>query len=77
VGETLRFARSLYDPKSVAEAAKAYADLARIDVTEQGDDTCVTFADADADVAHVLADEFCNHVLLDTVARRQAAGARS
>ena len=62
----LSFSRSLYTPEAVRDAVAAYQELARFEVLEGGDDVQVRVSDPDPEVNDLL-DEFCNHVLFETV----------
>ncbi len=70
MAETLVFARSLYAPEAVNEAAKAFEHLARLEVNAREDDIELSISDPDPDVADVLLDEIANHVLALTVRGR-------
>jgi hypothetical protein len=74
--QTVSFARDLYSAEAVAEAVQAYAGLARFEVLQGGADVVVEIREPDPDVADVLVDEFCNHVLNQTVARRRKEPAK-
>lgn len=67
--ETLEFSRSLYSPDAVQSAARAYSELAKIEVEVGDDDLRVQISEPDADLADTLADEFANHVLHETIVR--------
>ncbi len=69
--ETLLFARSLYSETAVAEAAKAFEHLAKIQVTDQGEHIELVVDEPDPDVADVLLDELGNFALALTVRARQ------
>jgi hypothetical protein len=71
MAERIVFSRSLYAPEAVEAAAKAFGELAKIDVSI-GEDIEVSLSDPDPDLADVLADELANHALALTV--RQARG---
>jgi hypothetical protein len=62
----LSFSRSLYTPAAVRHAVAAYQELAQFDVVEGADDVHVKVTDPDPEVGDLL-DEFCNHVLFETV----------
>lgn len=66
------FSRSLYPPEAVREAVAAYQELAKFDVVDGGDDMLVKISDPDPEVTDLL-DEFCNHVLFETVKQFRAA----
>lgn len=70
----VRFSRSLYGPEAVERAVEAYRDLARFEVGKTGDDLEVTITDVAEGVEAYLVDEFCNHVLMETIVQRGAAG---
>jgi hypothetical protein len=76
VAESISFARSLYLPEAVQAAAAAYADLARIDVSDTGNDLIVTISDPDPSVAPEIGGAFANHALHETILRRGAAVGR-
>lgn len=67
--ERVLFARSLYVPEAVEAAARAFADLAKLEVIARDDSIELTVSDADPDVADVLLDELSNYVLAETIAR--------
>jgi len=67
----LAFSRDLYAAEAVDEAVRAYAGLARFAVSQGGADVLVEVSEPDPEVADVLLDEFCNHVLNETVRLRQ------
>jgi hypothetical protein len=67
----LAFSRSLYTPEAVRDAVAAYQELARFEVLEGGDDVQVRVSDPDPEVNDLL-DEFCNHVLFETVKQFRA-----
>jgi len=67
--QSLRFHRSLYAPEAVDEAVRAFADLAKLTVLHNPNDTLVVIDEPSADVAGVLADELANFALAETVAR--------
>jgi hypothetical protein len=68
----LSFSRSLYTPEAVREAVVAYQELARFELLEGGDYMRVVVSDPDPEVNDLL-DEFCNHVLFETVKQFRAA----
>ena len=63
------FSRALYLPEAVRAAAQAYGELATFAVDVSDDDVTVDISEPDPEVASVLVDEFCNHVLHETVVR--------
>ncbi len=67
MAERIVFARSLYAPEAVAAAAQAYAELCTIELSVGTDAIEVTLSDPDESLADVLVDEFCNHVLYETI----------
>lgn len=71
MSEPVAFSRSLYEPDAIRAAIDAFADLARFELDDQGEDIVVRIAEADSEIAH-LADEFANYALVETVTRRAA-----
>lgn len=69
MAERVIFSRSLYQAEAVQAAVEAYQELATFDVKVRDDDVAVEIFDPDPDVANVLVDEFCNHVLHETIVR--------
>jgi hypothetical protein len=67
----LSFSRSLYTPEAVRAAVTAYQELAEFDVVDRGDDFLVNISNPDPEVSDLL-DEFCNHVLFETVKQFRA-----
>lgn len=67
--------RSLYDAGAVEAVASLYAGVARVTVLPAEHELTVRFEQVDPDVADVLVDHFCNHVLAETVVRRNQAEA--
>jgi hypothetical protein len=67
----LSFSRSLYTPAAVRQAVAAYQELAKFDVVDGGDELLVKISDPDPEVFDLL-DEFCNHVLFETVTEFRA-----
>jgi hypothetical protein len=47
----------------------AYGELATFAVDVRDDDVAVDISEPDPEVASVLVDEFCNHVLHETIVR--------
>lgn len=70
MAEVIRFARSLYAREAIERTAAEFAELARIQVTEDNDSIDLVLEDPDPELAEVLADEIANHALFLTV--RQA-----
>jgi hypothetical protein len=68
----LSFSRSLYTPEAVRDAVAAYQELARFELLEGGDEMRVMVSEPDPEVSDLL-DEFCNHVLFETVKHFRAA----
>lgn len=67
----LSFSRSLYVPAAVRDAVAAYQELAKFDVVEGADELIVKVSEPDPEVDDLL-DEFCNHVLFETVKQFRA-----
>lgn len=65
--------RSLYDAGAIRDLVPQYRGVAAIEVDEAEHELRVRFSAIDADVADVLVDHFCNHVLVETVVRRNQA----
>jgi hypothetical protein len=72
MAEQLVLSRSLYLPEAVEAAVQAYAELATFEVDLEGADIAIAISDIDPDVEDVLVDEFCNHVLGETISRTRA-----
>ncbi len=68
MAEQLLFARSLYAKEAVEQAAKDFAELAKIDVKVRDDEIELSITEPDPDVAPVIVDEIANHALFLTVA---------
>lgn len=67
-----RFDKTLYERSALDEATKTYADFATIEVEAGEDAWTVTFDGVDKDVEpEVLASEFANFVLAETVQRKR------
>jgi len=67
------FARSLYAEASVKDAVEAFADFAKIELTEAEDGWTLTLRDVDEDFTpEVLASELANYVLASTIDRRRS-----
>jgi len=73
VSQEVTFSRSLYLPSAIESAIEAYADLARFETGDAGDDVRVTITDVADGVESYLVDEFCNHVLMETIVQRGSA----
>ncbi|MBW2525590.1 MAG: hypothetical protein JRI23_15510 [Deltaproteobacteria bacterium] len=69
MAERVSFSRALYLPEAVTAAAEAYEALGTFEVEVGDDEVAVVITDPDPDVAPVLVDEFCNHVLHETIVR--------
>lgn len=63
------FSRDLYLADAVEAAVEAYEKLATFDVKVSDSEIEVGIREPDPDVVDVLVDEFCNHVLHETVVR--------
>ena len=63
------FSRALYLPDAVRAAVAAYVGLATFQVEVLDDDVTVDISEPDAAVAAIVVDEFCNHVLHETIVR--------
>jgi hypothetical protein len=72
---TITFARSLYEPEAVDAAVAAFGELATFEIKLEDHAVIVEIRDPDPDVADVLADELCNHVLSHTITARRAMSA--
>jgi hypothetical protein len=68
----LCFSRSLYTPEAVQGAVVAYHELAKFEVIDGGDEVRVKVSEPDPEVDDLL-DEFCNHVLFETVKQFRSA----
>ena len=72
---TLRLDKRLYPRAALRDAARAFGELARIDIDVDGASHRVRFRDVVPDVADRLADEFANYALARVVERsRGGAG---
>lgn len=67
--------RSLYEPQAIDEVAALYGGVARLTVEPLDHELRVRFDEVDPDVADVLVDHFCNHVLARTVVMRNQSEA--
>jgi hypothetical protein len=63
--------RKLYSKSAVDLTVEAFAELARITLTQAGDHLRVTFEEIDPDVEAVIDREFANYALQETVERRR------
>lgn len=66
--EPLRFHKSFYVRSGLEEAAEAYAGLADISISEDGDELLVTLTAHEAAHGEALADHFGNHALFSSLA---------
>ena len=62
--------RSLYDVGAVRDLVPQYQGVATIRLDEAEHELRLQFSEVDPDVASMLVDHFCNHVLVETVTRR-------
>lgn len=69
MADRVLFSRALYLADAVGAAVEAYGELATFAVVELDDEVAVDISDPDPEVAEVLVDEFCNHVLHETIVR--------
>lgn len=69
MAERVVFSRELYLPDAVEAAVEAYAELAIFEVKVSDGQIEVGVGEPDPEVADVLVDEFCNHVLHETIVR--------
>ena len=69
MNERIEFPRSIYSLQAVEAAVEAYSKLASFEVSVLDDDIEVKVSKPAPKVADVLVDEFCNHVLYETVVR--------
>jgi len=67
--EPILLSRSLYSVEAVNATVGAYSGLATFEVRLGGDDIAVAISDAAPSLSRVLADEFCNHALHETIRR--------
>ena len=65
--ETLDFSLDFYSAVAVQQVAAAFAGLATFDVQISDGRAAVTISDPDPEVAAQLEDEFCNHVLNESI----------
>jgi len=65
--DRLDFSADIYSPVAVERAVSVFGELAKFTVTHGDADVSVSWADADADVADVLADELANYALNETI----------
>lgn len=68
----LRFHRSIYEPEAIAEAVRAFGDLATITVQENDADTLVVIERPDPEVADMICDELANYALVEAITRSRA-----
>ena len=69
MAESVTFDHSIYSPDSIANAAKAYAELLTIALEAGETSTTARFSDLDAEDGPMLVDAFCNHALFETIQR--------
>lgn len=67
MSERIEFSRSLYSPEAVRAAVDAYSQLASFEVQVLDDEIAVELENPVAKVADIIVDEFCNHVLFETI----------
>ena len=67
---TLQLHRKLYKAAALDIATEAFAELATISVARDDRYFLVSFTQVDPDVEEVLAQEFANYVLAETVESR-------
>jgi len=73
MAERIVFDRSLYLPEAVTAAATAYSEHARIEVVASDNETVAEIGDTGEYDGATIARAFANHVLHETIARRQQA----
>ena len=71
----ITFDRSLYLPEAVDAAAAAYAEHAKIEVTQIASGVVAVISEVAA-YPELVANAFCNHVLHETITRMRHATAR-
>ena len=71
--EPLRFHKAFYVKSGLDQAAEAYASLADISITEEGEELLVSIAAHDESHAEALADHFGNHALFASLACQMEA----
>ena len=74
MGERISFDRTLYLPEAVAAAAEAYADYAKIQITQSADGVVAEIGGVVDHEERTVVNAFCNHVLHETIARRRLEG---
>ena len=67
---TLRLHRRVYRGASIRVAKDAFAELATITLSRDGDYTVVGFKDVDPDVSDVIVQEFANYALAESIEAR-------
>lgn len=72
MAERISFDRTLYLPEAVEAAAVAYAEHAKIELTQSDDAVEAAVSADDADLQDVI-HAFCNHVLHETISRKRQA----
>ena len=72
---TVRLDRKLYPRAALDEAAKAFAHLARVEISVDGIHHRVRFLEVEPDAAGRIADEFANFALVRAVERARKEGA--
>ncbi len=65
--DTVDFSLDFYSAVAVQQVAAAFAGLATFDVQIGGGKATVTISDPDPEVAAQLENEFCNHVLNESI----------
>jgi hypothetical protein len=65
--DRLHFARSLYAKSAVEQAARDFAELAKIEIVVGDTEVQLVVTDPDPELAAVLLDELANHALFLTV----------
>jgi hypothetical protein len=73
MSEVVTLSRSLYEPEAVNAAIKAYEQLATFVVEADDDLIRVSISEIDSDVSDIIADEFSNHALFETIKQRGPA----
>jgi hypothetical protein len=68
--DTLRLHAKLYARPAIDAATEAYEALCKVAVRKDGAYYALEFSDIDPDVAEVLAAEFANYALQETIERR-------
>lgn len=70
MAERVAFDRSLYLPEAVEAAVAAYAEHAKIEVTQAAEAVVAVVSAAGELDPQLVTNAFCNHVLHETIARR-------